>query len=266
VMIGGPTDVVVEPNIVRTATPVRETASARPVAAATDTLPRAVPLSEGSSWPLQPDVGRTEPAARPEPLSPPIRPQRNIPAADEQAQWPAADAEQPPPLPTPRERRPRPDPLSGLAEELARGPAPREQQNSEPAPRQPVRREARPRPASAVPPSTPSIRPTDGRLPSTADQNLAEMAQRLEAALRRPARNEQARPVEVEPNEEATPAQGQEFTPAPSAPAGAEPPKSQRSEGNPPRGGEPKPQQQKSLYDSLEQEMASLLGRPNNKS
>jgi hypothetical protein len=33
----------------------------------------------------------------------------------------------------------------------------------------------------------------------------------------------------------------------------------------PARAAAPKPAQQKSVYDSLEQEMASLLGRPNNK-
>src|SRR5205814_7320787 len=60
-MIGGPTDVVVEPNIIRAAGGPREMAAARPLPAG-DTLPRAVPLGEGSMWPLQP-----EPAPRSEP-------------------------------------------------------------------------------------------------------------------------------------------------------------------------------------------------------
>src|SRR6187397_189570 len=53
-MIGGPTDVLVEANIARAAVPARDATGARPPAAATDTLPRAVPLGEGNMWPLQP--------------------------------------------------------------------------------------------------------------------------------------------------------------------------------------------------------------------
>ena len=56
-IIGGPSDVVVEQNIVRAAT---AGVPARPPAA--DTLPRAVPLGEDSMWPLQP-----EPQPKPEP-------------------------------------------------------------------------------------------------------------------------------------------------------------------------------------------------------
>ena len=53
-MIGGPSDLVVEPNIMRGATPAREAAAARAVPAS-DALPRAVPLGEGNMWPLQPE-------------------------------------------------------------------------------------------------------------------------------------------------------------------------------------------------------------------
>ena len=56
-IIGGPTDVVIEQNIVRAGAPL---APGRP-ATATDTLPRAVPLGEDTMWPLQP-----EPAPKPE--------------------------------------------------------------------------------------------------------------------------------------------------------------------------------------------------------
>ena len=63
-MIGGPTDVVVEANIVRAAAPGREPQAPRPPAAA-DTLPRAVPLGEDNMWPLQP-----EPAPAPAPRAP----------------------------------------------------------------------------------------------------------------------------------------------------------------------------------------------------
>jgi len=79
---------------------------------------------------------------------------------------------------------------------------------------------------------------------SAADQNLAEMAQRLEAALRRPAADagEQrvgAPPVAPEP------------PPNRASPRGEQPI-------NPPAAA-PSP---KSGFENLEDEMASLLGRP----
>src|SRR3954453_15481478 len=49
VMIGGPTDVLVEANIVRAAAPAREATPARAPAAG-DTLPPAVPLGERNLW------------------------------------------------------------------------------------------------------------------------------------------------------------------------------------------------------------------------
>ncbi|MGB7101241.1 MAG: flagellar biosynthetic protein FliO, partial [Xanthobacteraceae bacterium] len=56
-MIGGPTDIVVEPNIVRATPAARDVPSARPPVAA-DALPRVIPLPEApanGSWPLQPE-------------------------------------------------------------------------------------------------------------------------------------------------------------------------------------------------------------------
>ena len=75
---------------------------------------------------------------------------------------------------------------------------------------------------------------------SAADQNLAEMAQRLEAALRRPAGDNVAPPVQPE---------------APPAP----PVRPSRNEA-------PSPAPQKTSFENLEDEMASLLGRPKNSS
>src|ERR1700675_2515946 len=108
-MVGGPTDVVIEPNIVRAAAAPREMASARPLPAG-DTLPRAVPLGEGSMWPLQPDpASRSAPLPRPEPAPREQRPPPPPPPpmVEESAQWGAAEPEPPPA----RERRPRNDPL-----------------------------------------------------------------------------------------------------------------------------------------------------------
>src|SRR5262249_59016979 len=76
----GPTDIVIEPNIVRAtaAAPAREAAPARATPSHADTLPRAVPLADGGHWPLQPDTlpappTRAEPTLRAEP---PPRPPR----------------------------------------------------------------------------------------------------------------------------------------------------------------------------------------------
>ncbi len=297
-IIGGPTDVVIEQNIVRAAGAPREAPPPRPPGA--DALPRAAPYGEGTMWPLQPEPAprleptrleptrpeptrpeptrpeparleptrpearfeppaRAEPALRPEPaprpeppLRPEPRPQRPPPVVEEQ--W-SAEPEPPPP----RERRPRiADPLAGLAEELSRAPAPApaEAEPTEPPIRPPLRRAPRP-PQGAPPAPTPPPAPAaDAPFNPSADQNLAEMAQRLEAALRRPAKSEgggqdAARPEPAEIEEPPARAIGPT--------EGARP-----ARGAPPRP-DAKPAPQKSLYDSLEQEMASLLGRPNSK-
>jgi flagellar protein FliO/FliZ len=262
-LIGGPTDVVVEPNIVRASAAPREVAPSRPAAAATaDTLPRAVPLGEGNMWPLQPQA---EPAARP---------QRQQPMVEEPTPWPI-EAE-PPAQPPQRQSRPV-DPLAGLAAELSRMPmqsepmAPAPRVNREPPRlREPVREQREPvreaREPVREPLREPLHEPAQEALMSTeehlaaSDQNLADMAHRLEAALRRPGKAEPrfAEPVAKtapapEPAPPAPPTAPAEAAPAPAA----RPAKTLRAE--------PRPAAQKSVYDSLEQEMASLLGRPNNK-
>jgi flagellar protein FliO/FliZ len=282
-IIGGPTDVVVEQNILRAATAA---VPARPPAA--DTLPRAIPLGEDSMWPLQPEPPpKLEPQPRPEPpLRPEPRPQPPM-ATEEPMFWPGEErpAEpQAPAVPAPaaasRERKPRAgDPLAELAEELSRVP---------PAPNS-VEQRRMPRLQPAPPPagSAADVKPS-------ADPNLSEMAQRLEAALRRPGKSDEARaPAGSKMAGEPAP-QGGTFTPkfppsprpssaqlrpfkteearAPAAPKpssepatpvtdeGAAPAEStQRARGP---GDDAKPAPQKSFYDSLEQEMASLLNRP----
>jgi flagellar protein FliO/FliZ len=262
-MIGGPTDVVVETNVLRAAVAPREAAAPRPLPAG-DTLPRAVPLGEGSTWPLQPEPAhRIEPLPRGEPLpraEPPPRPQRPpAPVAEEPAAWPAEPELPPSPAPA-RERRSRSDPLAGLAEELSRTPAPPEPDRAEPPPR-PAPRRLRPQIPAPSPPFSGGAKFT-----SPADQNLAEMAQRLEAALRRPtAKTEAPRPPQPEPQQPEPEAIENIETSAPPPPEPAAAPVEQaQPAGSESRAGrtENKPSQQKSLYDSLEQEMANLLGRP----
>ncbi len=81
-MIGGPTDVVVESNIVRAAaTATRDVPVAR--APAAEALPRAMPLPEHGAWPLQPEPApRAPPPARTEPhMAPHMEPHAGIGAA-----------------------------------------------------------------------------------------------------------------------------------------------------------------------------------------
>jgi flagellar protein FliO/FliZ len=131
-IIGGPSDVVVEQNIVRAATAQRETGPARPPA-----MPRAPPVGEDSMWPLQP-----EPA--------------------------------PSGAPAPRKARTA-DLLAELADELSRVPG-----IGEPA------EQSRPRRLQPAPPAGSTV---DAALKPATDQNLSEMAQRLEATLRCPAKS-----------------------------------------------------------------------------
>jgi len=94
------------------------------------------------------------------------------------------------------------------------------------------------------------------------DQSLAEMAHKLEAALRKPkaeraaAAPSAAAPGEISANAEANPA-----VVAPAAPAPAARP-NRTAEAKPARPDAKQANPGKALYDSLEQEMASLLGRP----
>jgi flagellar protein FliO/FliZ len=243
-MIGGPTDLVVEPNIVR-ATGAREPARVNNVAP--EPVARQSPSAEGA-WPLQP---LNEPAPIPAP-----RPSRS--SATEEP-WLAPE----PPTPA----RPRPaDSLSGLAAELSTRLSPPETAaRGEPAPR----------------PSVVPIPPPPEAPPQT-DHNLAEMAQQLEAALRRAPAPESRPPVtdplvtppaKAPPPRDLKPRLEPKFEPLretkietkfepkfePKLDAKIEPPAEHKAE--------PKlaPGPVKAPLDNLEEEMANLLGRPSGK-
>jgi flagellar protein FliO/FliZ len=225
-MIGGPTDIVVEPNIVR-ATAARDQIAQRPGA---EPLPRITPLPDSNIWSDGEGLDHAEPLM-PEP---PPRPVRSA-FADE--------------VRRPVERRDRsdsltgftPEPLGGRAEPMparARNEpvmprAPRPEQPKAPAVRAPERAAAPPPPPPAPPPA-PAM--------STADQNLAEMAQRLEAALRRPGGDAGEPRVGAPPVAPEPPPGRASRNEAPAAPQAAVP--------------------AKSGFENLEDEMASLLGRP----
>jgi flagellar protein FliO/FliZ len=230
-MIGGPTDIVVEQNIVR-AMPARDQAPARPSGGAE--LPPRVALPDAANW----SDGDAAPE-HPEPAMPEPPPRPSRPSFADEVRRPA---------PALSERRS--DPLAGFT--------------PEPMSRTDIREPARaarsepiiPRPARppVEPPKAPPVRSPERAAPpppppspalSTADQNLAEMAQRLEAALRRPGGDP------AEPRVGAPPVAPE---PPPSRPA-------PRPESMAPPVTPPSP---KSGFENLEDEMASLLGRPKN--
>jgi len=238
-MIGGPSDIVVEPNIVR-ATPGRDQMSPRPAVTGAEQPPRIAPLPD-AAW-ADNEGSRTDMFDHAEPQMPEPPPRSARPSfADEVRR----------PVPMPERRG---DPMAGFAPEpIGSRPEPRAEARPDPVPPRTTRTEPllprAPRPSeppkapppvraperAAAPPPPPSPPPAPPPQ-SSADQNLAEMAQRLEAALRRPA-GDTAPPVAPEP--------------PPARPA--------RSDAPAPT---PAPAPQKSGFENLEDEMASLLGRP----
>jgi hypothetical protein len=223
-MIGGPTDVVVESNIVRAVSSARDLPRDMPVPTRVppmpDAPPRPLPLNEGSLWPLQP---------QPEVV---VRPQRAAPdpvigLGEELAS--RTPSPQRPAMPPPEPSRPEASQTETNRPEASRPTPP----TLQPAPVQPPPPQFVP-PQFAPPPTAPTTQAAH-----SADQNLAEMANRLEAALRGSSEPRRQEPMKPETNE----------------PAAA------KAEAKPARS-EVKPGPSKSLYDSLEQEMASLLGRP----
>jgi hypothetical protein len=231
-MIGGPTDIVVEQNIVR-AMPARDQAPPRPSVGGAE-LPPRVALPDVGTW-SDSDAA----ADHPEPAMPEPPPRPSRPSFADEVRRPA------PALP---ERRS--DPLAGFTPEPMSRTDIRETAASRAAARsEPII----PRPARPVePPKAPPVRaperaaappPPPSPALSAADQNLAEMAQRLEAALRRPAGDP------AEPRVGAPPV-------APEPPPGRP-----RAEPVAPPVAPPSP---KSGFENLEDEMASLLGRPKN--
>lgn len=261
-MIGGPSDVVVEPNIVRAVAPPRDIARAP---AGLEALPRAIPLPEsGGSWPLQPESnGAARPGSRTEPFA------EDLPGRPFQPETPG------------RHR----DTLAAIADELSSRPPPQVPQRARPSaaePPQELRQDARqdlrqdprqdhrveprldqrrpvpqPSPASpAPPPAAPAApAPAAAETPAVAEQNLADMAQRLEAALRKPGSD--SRPAAAPARSAPTSDQGARTDMPPPPPRPARPPEQRATRP------EAKPNQNKTaIYDSLEQEMANLLGRP----
>jgi flagellar protein FliO/FliZ len=256
-MIGGPSDIVVEPNIVRAVPAARDVGRAP---AGLEAIARAIPLPESGSgaWPLQPEAnGGSRPGTRPDAQH------DDVPG-------------RPQPEPGGRQR----DTLAALADELSTRvtPAARNRGNAGESPRQELRQEPRqeqrqenrqeqqrtePRLesrklAQAPAPSSAAPAITGGNNEAAAsDQNLADMAHRLEAALRKP--GGEARAPANQPRPATSPDQA-----ARGDAVQAPPPRNVRGTEQRPAAPEAnKPNQNKTaIYDTLEQEMANLLGRP----
>jgi len=225
-MIGGPSDVVVETNIVRAVATRDVPAAARN---GNDTAPR-LPQPDPNPWP-EPTLA---PAATPVMAPPPI-PQPRVerapppPRALADEAWESEPEHIIPAAPIPEVRPVRPaDTLAGLAEEFAPSPEPVAVRPSQVQ----SQRVAATQPLTAMSAAQ--------AVPAT-DQSLAEMAQRLEAALRKPMAQKivaETQRVTATLDVKAVPQKAA----APQRAAAARP--------QPPQQG------------NLEQEMASLLSRP----
>ncbi|HTS40884.1 MAG TPA: flagellar biosynthetic protein FliO [Xanthobacteraceae bacterium] len=249
-MIGGPTDVVVETNILRAAPAAqRETPAAR----GADTLPRATPLPDATTtWPPQPEAPPTprvdRPRLLPEEPAPMPPPTPVAPPPSIAAQLRALTE---PPRPQPAPPLPNIDPLMGLAAELSRSKIEPTLRAPEPL-RAPSPPTPSPTPETPVAPSAPAVTSA----PLAPDVQLAEMAHRLETALRRPIAQQAG--ISVKPDTARQMAAGEPKRAA-TKPAPTNGP------ANPPTNGGANGAPSKSAYESLEQEMASLLGRQSGK-
>jgi len=189
-IIGGPSDVVVEQNILRAATAPREKGPARPPA-----MPR---VGEDRMWPLQSELA---PPGAPAP--------RKTRTADRRAELPdefsrvrvvgePAEQRRPPRLkPAPPARGTAEATLKSATAEMAQRPAPRKARTADPLARLAdelsrvpgVKEPAEQRRSPRLQPAPPARSTADPALEPATDQNLSQIAQRLETTLRGPAKS-----------------------------------------------------------------------------
>ena len=261
-MIGGPTDIVVESHIVRGASATGREPNSRDQAPRTNDLsrvldtgvvePEAAPAAVAAAEPSLTDFAPRPPRPLPDDIRRPGATER--PGAADRRGDLSAHAEpiirpEPSARPEPRlEPRSEPQPArTGLRSEplLPRAASLSLDSSRVAIPRANIAPPPQPAPvvqppAPAMPPATPAA-PT-GEFASEAEQNLADMAKRLEAALRRPAAEPAPAPeLRVSP-EPRFPQPGQGAAPP------VQPPTQAPSI--------------KTGFENLEDEMASLLGRP----
>lgn len=297
VMIGGPSDVVIEQNIVR-AVPVAPAREPPPARGPGETIARGTDMVRPESVPPPPRPGAAaEPAWPPPPLPEGIRPRSEQAPRPSEPVRPLPESISPPraaPPPEPRSPEPRPVPrqsaelptvevrqspptadvnLADMAQRLEaalRRPGQATEARTEPPPPRPVQprepfiRPPPPRPAPAPePPAPPVARPSAPRPMAQTEPAPPPMVRPAPP----PGFESPPRPTPPAPPVQATPAQAappQAAPEPPPAPVDA-PPRSEVHEPPKPEPAAPKPPSSKSVFDSLEEEMASLLGRPPDK-
>ena len=169
-LIGGPTDVVIEPNIMGAVAGPREVAVIRSSAAALPP-PRANPLLDLGSRPQQPELATIP------------RPAQQI------APMPEAQAALPLPPQAKTSTLLQPDTLAALVDNLSNRPPP--PRKSPTIVTRPHSIELRPEPRVEPPPEPviaapqPAGRPANIETASTPDEELADLTRQLEAALRK---------------------------------------------------------------------------------
>ncbi|MGZ5854668.1 MAG: flagellar biosynthetic protein FliO [Xanthobacteraceae bacterium] len=271
-LIGGPTDLLVEPNISQSAVqPAREPEmAARPV-------PGVAPnWTANTNWPPAPApevVARAEPPQKAEPRievrsEPPVRSEpaimpepfpraepriQTVPAFESSVVIPAAKTVAPPTN------------TAHLLDDASHVPPVVAQVQDLDAHRDRMIGAAATPAADPSPPLQPVAQRTAARAgenPFNDDQNLADMAQRLEAALRRPLAGNTARAIPqaappvtapARQNMAQSPAPAVTIAPAPSAPQAAPTVVSPAAP--------PPARDENGSYETLQREMASLLGR-----
>jgi flagellar biogenesis protein FliO len=257
-MIGGPTDVVIESNIVR-ATPQRDPALQR-APAGTELPARMPPLPDAPQW-TESEIARSEAPTIPDIIPEPAPRGPRLPLGDDMRRPgpPLADRRTSDPFTGPPPAPVRQEPM--VRTERAERALPRSERIESLTPRAPRPGEPPSRGPAAFRPSRPA-EPI-----STADQNLAEMAQRLEAALRRPSgeprpEGGEARAPSAGPMVGAPPVapESSASRPVPRGPDITSPEKPPPAE-SPASSAAPAP---KAPFENLEDEMASLLGRAKN--
>lgn len=239
ILIGGPSDVVVETNIIRG-----------------NVAPGTQPMSRQRLQPqeldsleaaLVPEPAYEEPAPRAA-AAPAPRPRDREPAPR-------------PPRPMPPQPQMQPEPMQDFAEPQLR---PEPAAFSPPPPLMPrPAPAAHPAAAAPAPAPAPVQAPTPQPAPAQprTDPQYADMALKLEAALRKPAAAPAPRAPEAQPAAPAPQPQTRVMTPPPPMPqtrpmpAAPAPATAQPAAPMPPKQDAPNP------FDSLEAEMASLLGQ-----
>lgn len=282
VMIGGPNDVLVESNIVRAERSERTVrAPARPGAidpqdvVLTETPAPVLAAPAPAPLPVTPvPAPQVKAAPPPAPAPAPVA----IPEPQPVLRAPVAPPPQPMPRPVPAPPQVMPAPPPAAVARPAPAPVP-------PAPPQAPVMPAPPPVMAPVPAPELPVQPVTAppaRRPVT-DPMLSDMAKRLQSVLQRPAHTAQRRvdpgaeasaetiPIPLPSARPAPPAPDIPSAPRPQPPQAAQPPVKPASAPVPPAPAQvtqgktvpvPSPKAETPTIDSLEEEMARLLGRP----